>query len=175
MENNVNFTANLEEGRMLERAVQKKLSELLPSYRVKMTDQGFDSKERDDYSLVDVVVLNALEQPVLGVECKLSETKFKNCKKFNGWDGDFNTPINRTSLRKYKSSSFPFYLVNINKFCHRAFAASLQTILASPHDYGVEKPWGALVYNVDSTNWMNWYEDFTLTDILTDIIRRELC
>lgn len=160
----------------MEEAVKSRLTSLLPGYEVRVTDQDRSSLERYIYSLVDVIVLKD-GSPVLGVECKMGETKYESCKNRNGWDGDFNTPLNNTSLKEYKEAEFPVYVVNINTFCHRAFAADIPTILASPNDAGKnQKGSGVIIYNVDSSKWLSWYGNFTLSDILTDIVRREgLC
>lgn len=170
-----NFNDNLNEGRRLEESVKTHLSLLLPSFDVQVTDQT-DQIERIKWSLVDVVVKKD-GHPVLGVECKLSETKYEACMARNGWDGDFNTPLNDSSLREYKKSPFPFYVVNINTWCHRAFAADIPTILSSPNDAGMNrKKSGVVIYNIDSSSWMSWEGDFKVTDILSDIIRKEgLC
>lgn len=173
MESNSSFTQHLVEGQLIEVAVRKQLQRLLPGYTVKCTDQTHLSKERDEYSLVDVVVLKD-DKPVLGVECKRSETKFRKCDQINGWDGDYNTPLNNTSLRKYKESQFPFYVININQFCHKAFAANIDTILHSRHDQGQRKPSGVIIWNLDSSTWMVYEGEFKLSDILTDIIKKEL-
>ena len=173
MDKNDPFLQKLSEGQFIEKAVRDRLQELLPEYTVRCTDQDTKSLEREEFSLVDVIVLKG-DHPVLGIECKRSETKFRKCMEINGWDGDYNTPLNNTSLRKYKESQFPFWVININQFCHKAFAADLDTILKSRHDYGQKKKSGVIIYNIDSSTWMTYEDRFTLTDILSDIIRKEL-
>ena len=173
MENTTTFRQKLEEGQLIEAAVKSHLQRLLPGYTIKNVDQEQSSLEREEFCLVDVVVLKG-DYPVLGIECKRSETKFRKCLEINGWDGDYNTPLNNTSLRKYKESQFPFYIININQFCHKAFAANLDTILHSRHDQGQRKPSGVIIYNLDSSTWMVYEDDFKLTDILSDIIKKEL-
>lgn len=167
------FKKNLAEGQLIENAVKNHLQKLLPDYTIKCVDQDNSSLEREEFSLVDVVVLKG-DHPVLGIECKRSETKYIKCDQINGWDGDYNTPLNNTSLRKYKESQFPFWVININEFCHKAFAANLDTILNSRHDQGHRKPSGVIIYNMDSSTWKTYEDDFNLTDILTDIIKKEL-
>lgn len=168
------FEKNLKEGRRLEEAVKNCLKKRLIGYEVSVTNQGKDSPERETYSLVDVIVREWDGRPVLGVECKLSETKYEACMNRNGWDGDVNTPLNNTSLHEYKKASFPFYIVNINTWCKRAFAADIPTILNSPNDAGRNvKKSGVIIYNIDSSSWMSWEGDFTITDILTDILKKE--
>lgn len=173
MENTTTFRQKLEEGQLIEAAVKSHLQRLLPGYTIKNVDQEQSSLEREEFSLVDVIVLKG-DHPVLGIECKRSETKFRKCLEINGWDGDYNTPLNNTSLRKYKESQFPFYVININQFCHKAFAANLDTILHSRHDQGQRKPSGVIIWNLDSSTWMVYEDDFKLTDILSDIIKKEL-
>ena len=174
MTNTTQFKQKLEEGQVIEIAVRDHLQRLLPGYTIKNVDQDKDSLEREEFSLVDVVVLKG-DHPVLGIECKRSETKFRKCLQINGWDGDYNTPLNNTSLRKYKESQFPFWVININQFCHKAFAANLDTILTSRHDSGQRKPSGVIIYNLDSSTWMTYEDDFKLSTILEDIIKKELC
>lgn len=173
MDKNDPFLQKLSEGQFIEKAVRDRLQDLLPGYTVRCTDQDTRSLEREEFFLVDVIVLKG-DHPVLGIECKRSETKFRKCMEINGWDGDYNTPLNNTSLRKYKESQFPFWVININQFCHKAFAADLDTILKSRHDYGQKKKSGVIIYNIDSSTWMTYEDKFKLTDILSDIIRKEL-
>lgn len=174
MERKSSFSQKLAEGQIIEAAVKSHLQRLLPGYTIKNVDQNKDSLEREEFSLVDVVVMKG-DHPVLGIECKRSETKFRKCLEINGWDGDYNTPLNNTSLRKYKESQFPFWVININQFCHKAFAAKLDTILTSRHDSGQRKPSGVIIYNLDSSTWMTYEDDFKLSTILEDIIKKELC
>lgn len=173
MQNTDTFKSKLANGQLFEVSVVRHLQALLPQFKVRTTNQESDSLEREEFSLVDVVVLDG-NHPVLGIECKRSSTKFRKCLQINGWDGDYNTPLNNTSLRKYKESQFPFYVININQFCHKAFAADIKTILQSRHDQGQVKPSGVIIYNLDSSNWMVYEGEFKLTDILKDIIKKEL-
>lgn len=69
MENKVQFEQNLVTGMRLECSVRDQLSRLLPDYTVRITDQDKDSLEREEFSLVDVIVLKG-DHPVLGIECK---------------------------------------------------------------------------------------------------------
>ena len=172
MQNADTFRSKLANGQLFEASVVRHLQELLPQYTVRGTIQDRDSLEREEFSLVDVIVLQG-DHPVLGIECKRSSTKFRKCLQINGWDGDYNTPLNNTSLRKYKESQFPFYVININQFCHKAFAADIDTILRSRHDNGQKKPSGVVIWNLDSSNWMVYEGEFKLTDILKDIIKKE--
>lgn len=169
------FNKTLKEGQVLEEAVRKRLRVLLPPcYEVTVTDQRKDSLDRYIYSLCDVRVTKG-DHTVLGIECKLGKTKYEACLNRNGWDGDYNTPLNASSLRTYKEANFPFYIVNINQFCHKAFAARLDKVLKSPNDAGKNvKVSGEVIYNIDSRDWMTWEGDFNLTDILMRIIGREL-
>lgn len=172
MQNADTFRSKLANGQLFEASVVRHLQELLPRYTVRGTIQDPDSLEREEFSLVDVIVLQG-DRPILGIECKRSSTKFRKCLQINGWDGDYNTPLNNTSLRKYKESQFPFYVININQFCHKAFAADIDTILRSRHDNGQKKPSGVVIWNLDSSGWMVYEGEFKLTDILKDIIKKE--
>lgn len=167
------FRHKLTEGQKVEVAVAKTLKTLLPGYEVINTIQD-DPVERWKYSLIDVVVMNG-ENIVFGIECKRSEVKYEACLNRCGWDGDYNTPLNRSSFRKYKEAGFPVWIVNINQFCHKAFAAPLDVILQSPNDAGQNnKMSGEVIYNVDSRGWTVYEGDFVLSDILKDIIKKEL-
>lgn len=176
MENKVQFEQNLVTGKRLECSVREQLSRLLPNYTIRITDQDKDSLEREEFSLVDVIVLKG-DHPVLGIECKWGDVKLNNCLTVNGWDGDYNTPLNNTSLRKYKEAQFPVYLINVNHWCHKAFAADLPTILKSPNDAGkYVKKSGVIRYNVCSKSWMVYEDKWSVKTILTDILRKEkLC
>ena len=175
MENYCDFRSKLEKGQLIESGVCHILSRIFPDCVVKNTQQEFGSKDRDDYKLCDCVVIrNGVT--ILGIECKRSKEKFRKCMEFNGWDGDYNTPLNNTSIRKYKESDFPFYVLNVNEFCHKVFAADIHTIMKSRHDNGQKKPSGTIIYNFDSSSWMTYTGDFKIQDVLTDIARKEgLC
>ena len=167
------FVQKLTEGQRIELAVVDHLKELLPGYKVIHTPQDNDI-DRYIYSLIDVVVVKD-DHIVLGVECKYGKEKYQKCLQKNGWDGDYNTPLNRSSLHRYKEATFPVWVININEFCHKAFAADLKTILSSPNDYGRNiKKSGEVIYNVDSRSWRRYEGDFDLTTILTDIIKEEI-
>jgi len=173
MERNSSFSLKLAEGQKIELAVVNHLQELLPDYKIIHTPQDNDI-DRYIYSLVDVVVIKD-DRILFGIECKYGEEKYQKCLVKNGWDGDYNTPINRSSLHKYKEAGYPVYLININQFCHKAFAADLPTILGSPNDAGKNvKKSGEVIYNVDSRTWMVYEDKFRLSDILSDIIKKEL-
>ena len=170
---NTAFQQNDAKGKEVESAVCDRLSVLLPTYTTRITEQDPDSLERIEFSLIDVVVLDG-NRPVLGIECKRGQEKYQACKNRCGWDGDYNTPLNRSSLHRYKEAQFPVWLININEFCHKAFAAPLSVILESPNDAGMNtKRSGEVIYNVDSRNWNTYEGSFTLTDILKDIIDKE--
>lgn len=175
MTSNEEFLQKLTEGQKLEVAVVKALRRLLPGYKVIQTPQDNDI-DRYIYSLIDVVVEKD-DHILFGVECKYGKEKYQKCLQKNGWDGDYNTVINGSSLHKYKQATFPVWVINLNEFCHKAFAADLPTILNSPQDYGKNvKKSGEVRYNIDSRTWMVYEDKFTLTDILTDILRKEkLC
>ena len=167
------FRHKLAVGKTVEEAVAKTLRTLLPGYEVINTDQS-DPIERFKYSLVDVVVMKG-DHVCFGIECKRGDTKLLNCKKQNGWDGDYNTPLNNSSLMKYKEAYFPVWIININEFCHKAFAAPLDVVLKSPHDTGKNVKWsGEVIYNNDSRGWTVYEGDFKLSDILKNIIKKEL-
>lgn len=167
------FVQKLTEGQKIELAVVDHLKKLLPGYKVIHTPQDNDI-DRYIYSLIDVVVVKD-DHIVLGVECKYGKEKYQKCLQKNGWDGDYNTPLNRSSLHRYKEATFPVWVININEFCHKAFAADLKTILSSPNDYGRNiKKSGEVIYNVDSRSWRRYEGDFDLTTILTDIIKEEI-
>lgn len=173
MDKNDPFLQKLSEGQKIERAVVDHLTSLLPDCKIFQTPQD-NEIDRYIYSLVDVVVMKG-DHILFGIECKYGEEKYQKCLQKNGWDGDYNTPINRSSLHKYKEADYPVYLININRWCHRAFCADLPTILSSPNDAGRNiKKSGEVIYNVDSRSWMTYEDRFTLTDILSDIIRKEL-
>ena len=173
MKDNRTFRQKLDVGHILENAVVEHLTRLLPDYRTFQTAQD-NEIDRYIYSLVDVVVMKG-DHIVFGIECKLGEEKYIKCLQKNGWDGDYNTPINRSSLHKYKQAYYPVYLININRWCHKAFCADLNTILGSPNDAGRNiKKSGEVIYNVDSRSWMTYEGDFSIDDILKDIIRKEL-
>ena len=158
---------------MVEEAVARRLQELLPDYQVINTIQD-DPIQRYIYSLIDVVVMKG-DHIVFGIECKRGEVKYQACLNRCGWDGDYNTPLNRSSLHKYKDAYFPVWVININEFCHKAFAAPLEVILQSPNDAGMNtKRSGEVIYNIDSRGWNTYEDPFTLKDILEDIIKKEL-
>lgn len=173
MKGNTDFRHKLTEGKTVEEAVVKTLRTLLPDYEVINTVQD-DPIERFKYSLIDVVVMKG-DHIVFGIECKRGETKLQNCMTLNGWDGDYNTPLNNSSLMQYKDAYFPVWIININEFCHKAFAAPLDVVLKSPHDTGRNvKRSGEVIYNNDSRGWTVYEGDFKLSDILKDIIKKEL-
>lgn len=175
MESSVIFNQKLGKGQVIERGVVKLLHSMMPDCDIKNTNQEWGSAERDEYNLCDCVVIRD-GKTILGIECKRSAQKFLKCKEFNGWDGDFNTPLNNTSIKKYEESDFPFYVLNINEFCHKAFAADIKTISKSNHDKGIRKPSGVVIYNYDSSDWMVYEETFTVRQILSDIMKKEgLC
>lgn len=175
MQKNDSFRSKLVNGQLLEVSVVDHLQRLLPGYTVRSTNQDHSSLEREEFSLVDVIVLKG-DHPLLGIECKRSSTKFRKCREINGWDGDFNTPLNNTSLRKYKESQFPFYVLNINQFCHRVFTADIDTILKSRHDMGQVKESGVIIYNIDSSTWNCYEGNVKLDTVLLDILKKErLC
>ena len=169
------FREKLEQGQLIEYSVKEHLQELLPHCEVINTNQEKDSPERDIYHLCDVVVIDN-GKPILGIECKRSQTKFLKCRELNGWDGDYNTPLNSTSIRKYMDSEFPFYVLNINQFCHRIFTADIITIMLSRRDRGQVKDSGVIIYNYDSSTWTCYEGKVGLDLVLTDILKREkLC
>ena len=173
MKHSTVFTHNLTEGKKVEEAVVKVLQGLLPGYEVINTVQD-DPIERFKYSLIDVVVMKG-DHICFGIECKRSEVKYEACLNRCGWDGDYNTPLNHSSLMQYKDAYFPVWIVNINEFCHKAFAAPLPVVLKSPNDAGKNvKRSGEVIYNNDSRGWTVYEGDFKLSDILKDIIKKEL-
>lgn len=174
MTNKECFLQNLTEGQQLELDVVKELQKLLPGYRVFQTPQD-NEIDRYIYSLIDVIVEKG-DHIVFGIECKYGKEKLRNCQVVNGWDGDYNTVLNRSSLHKYKDAYFPVWVMNYNEFCNKVFTADLPTVLKSPNDAGkYVKSSGDVRYNVDSRTW-NIYDGLDLTNILTDIIKKEkLC
>lgn len=170
-----NFKQKLAKGQLIEVSVMNHLTRLLPDCKVINTNQEWGSQERDIYHLCDVVVERD-GKPVLGIECKRSIHKFNKCMEICGWDGDWNTPLNSTSLKKYQESEFPFYILNINQFCHRIFTADIDLINQSTHDKGKVKPSGVIIYNFDSSNWNCYQGNIGIDQVLTDIIKKEkLC
>lgn len=175
MEYDSNFKQKLVKGQQIEVSVKEHLKKMLPDCEVINTNQEFGSEERDIYHLCDVVVVKD-GKTILGIECKRSTTKFLKCKEMNGWDGDYNTPLNSTSLRKYYQSEFPFYVMNINQFCHKIFTADISTILMSRRDKGITKNSGVVIYNYDSSSWTCYDGKIGLNQVLTDILKKEkLC
>lgn len=169
---NTGFLQNLTKGKLVEEAVVKQLQEIIPEYRVINTPQD-NEIDRIKYSLIDVVVLDRTGVPVLGIECKRTLEKYQACKNICGWDGDYNTPLNGSSLKKYREARFPVWIININEFCHKVLVAPIQVVLASPNDAGRNMKWsGDVIYNVDSRTWNIYEGDFSLSDILIDIIRK---
>lgn len=172
--NNDGFLQKLTEGQKLEQAVVITLKKLLPDYQVVHTPQDNDI-DRYIYSLIDVVVEKD-GRILFGIECKYGKEKLRNCLAVNGWDGDYNTVINQSSLHKYKEAYFPVYVLNYNQFCHKVFTADLKTLLGSPNDAGkYVKKSGEIRYNVDSRSWNTYEGKLDMTDILSDIIKKELC
>lgn len=171
------FEHKLENGQQIEYAVATRLRDLLPGYEVINTPQDNDI-DRMIYCLIDVVVMKG-DHICFGVECKYSQTKLNNCKVVNGWDGDYNTVINRNSLREYKEAYFPVYFINYNSWCNKSFTTDLQGLLRSGNDAGkYVKYSGDVRYNIDSRTWDEYdgFIDERLTDILSDILKKEkLC
>ena len=168
-----NFDTNLKKGQKVEESVRDLSQKLLPDCKVFVTDQS-DPIERIKYNLVDVVVQKD-GHTVLGIECKRNRTKWGICYKLNGWSGNWNTPINVTSWDQYLQAQFPVYIINIQEFAKKAYMADLDTVKNSKFgvDWRVE---GRDVHNIDSHTWKVYEGNFTLTDILSDIFRREgLC
>lgn len=174
-QNKVDFKQKLASGQHIEYAVADHLQQLLPDCKVINTPQDNDI-DRFIYSLVDVVVVRN-DHILLGIECKYGREKLMNCLKRNGWDGDYNTVINASSLHKYKQATFPVYVMNFNSFCQKVLVADLPTVLNSPNDGGKNiKSSGEVRYNIDSRNWMIYSGDIHLKDILVDILKKEkLC
>lgn len=167
------FKDYLNEGQKVEEAVVDQLTRLLPGYKIVHTPQDNDL-DRYIYSLIDVVVMKG-DRILFGIECKYGEQKYQRCLQKNGWDGDYNTPLNRSSLHKYKEAGYPVYLININRWCHKVFVADLPTILKSPNDAGKNvKVSGEVIYNVDSRTWMTYEGKINLSSIIKDIIKKEL-
>lgn len=170
-----NFEHNLVKGQQIEVYVKQWLKTLLPDCEVINTNQALGSIERDKYHLCDVVVVKD-GKTVLGIECKRSVKKYEKCLEHNGWDGDYNTPLNSSSLQKYKESEFPFYVLNINQFCHKIFIADIPTIINSPKDCSIRKKTGVVIYNIDSSTWKEYNGDVKLSEIIKDILKKEkLC
>ena len=169
---NTSFTLNDAKGKEVERSVVRNLKELLPDCDVLNTPQDNDI-DRFLYSLIDIVVVRD-GRVLFGVECKRGLEKYQACKNLCGWDGDYNTPLNKSSLHKYKAARFPVWIININEFCHKALVAPLEVVLSSPNDSGRNvKRSGETIYNVDSSAWNIYDGDFTLAGILQDIITKE--
>lgn len=170
----VDFSKNLSEGQLIEVNVVKQLQHLCPGCEIKNTNQDKGAEERDIYHLCDVVIIKD-GKTVLGIECKRSMEKFYSCEEKYGWDGDYNTPLNNTSIRKYRDAEFPFYILNINQFCHKIFTADIMTVLKS-RSACVRKDNGVIIYNYDSTNWNEYSGNVHLSEVLQDILKKEkLC
>lgn len=168
------FSDKLKEGKVIEDAVYATLDQILPEhYSVKMTDQSPGAKERKLYNLVDVVVFYK-KCPIVGIECKYSETPFRYCQKINGWSPDLNTPINDTSLRKYRLSNFPYYVLNVNKFAHKILVADSHTLFNSRFSRPQAKPDSltTVIWNICGETWDIYEDDVKLSDILKDILRK---
>lgn len=166
------FDAKLLTGNKLEALVKVKLEELLPSgYTVKNTPQDPGCPEREQFNLCDVVVFKD-GTPVFGVECKVGEEKFRKCEDFFGWDGDYNTPLNGSSLNEYKVAAFPFYVLNGNTWCGLLMAARMDEVLATPHS-GMRVDYkGNPIYNFDCRKW---HQSKSINNMLKYIISKELC
>ena len=175
MANIDNFKEKLVKGQYIEFAVADCLKTMLHDYRVINTRQD-NEIDRYVYSLIDVVVMKD-DHIVLGIECKRGKEKLQCCLNKNGWDGDYNTVINASSLHQYKEATFPVYVINFNEFCHKVLVADLPTLLNSPNDAGrYVKKSGEIRYNIDSRKWMIYEGDIYLKDILLDILKKEkLC
>lgn len=167
------FEGNLKKGQKVEESVRDLSQKMLPDCKVFVTDQS-DPIERIKYNLVDVVVQKD-GHTVLGIECKRNNKKMYASWKINGWSGDWNTPINKTSWDQYLQAQFPVYIINIQEFAKKAYMADLDTVKNSK--FGPDQRVGVRdVYNIDSHTWKVYEGKFTLTDILSDIFRREgLC
>lgn len=171
------FNTRLKEGRRLEKGVKVILEQLLPECTVKNTDQDWGSKEREEYHLCDVVVLNKDGKPVLGIECKYNNEIYPSCKILNGWDYEHNTPLNASSVREYIQAEFPLYVMNFNEKINKVLVADIYTIMLSKRDCGKRKKSGDTFYNYDSRNWMVYEaKDGITKEILQDILKKEkLC
>lgn len=176
----MSFEKHLEEGQILEQAVTDQLNRLLPDTCKAINTSQDNSIDRFIYSTVDVVVMKG-DHIVFGIECKYGKEKYNACQALNGWDGDYNTPLNEKSVHRYKEAEFPVYVLNVNSWCGKMFTADLKTILGSPNDGGRNRKYsGEVRYNVDSRQWNNYtYTDnlslvFPLSDII-DKHKKELC
>lgn len=166
------FDAKLLTGNKLEALVEEILQVHLPSgYTAKCTPQDPGCPEREEYNLCDVVVFKD-GIPVFGVECKVGEEKFWRCKDFFGWDGDYNTPLNGSSLNEYKVAKFPFYVLNGNTWCGLLMAARMDEVLATPHS-GMRVDYkGNPIYNFDCRKW---HKSKSINSMLKYIISKEIC
>lgn len=168
----MSFEKHLEEGQELELAVVDQLNRLLPD-RCRAIQTPQDNEiDRYIYDTIDVVVMKG-DHIVFGIECKYGKERYRACQTLNGWSPDFNTPLNRQSLHRYKQAQFPVYLINVNSWCNRMFVADLPTILRSPNDSGRNrKSSGEERYNIDSTKWdqYEYYDKWSLMTPLADII-----
>lgn len=175
MQINKDFRCKLSFGQIIEQAVTKKLTDLCPNYRVKNTEQEFGSQDRKDFNLVDVVVIDEQNKPILGIECKRSATPYRLCYDKNGWKPEDNTPLNKSSLKHYEGAGFPFYVINFNQFAKTILVAELKKVLTTEHDRGNVKPSGETIYNFNCSDWTHYYNT-GLKEILTDIlIKHKLC
>lgn len=175
MQLNDSFKNKLEVGQRIEKGVRIGLTRLLPDgYTAKVTDQDPDSPEREEYHLIDVVILQ-YGLPVLGIECKCTLTKLEHCWSICGWDPIYNTPLNDSSLRKYKESPFPYYLMNVQVWARRVYVCDQKTLFESRFDLGKKKKGSDVkLYNVCAEKWMTYEgDDVRLLRILTDILKRE--
>lgn len=109
------FSNNLKSGERLELALKKTLQEYLPDNDIIITPQNLKDR-KPELGIVDILVRDKDKKILFGVECKLGETKFQACKKYNGWDGDYNCPINKTSFATYRTYSYPVFLFNLQSW-----------------------------------------------------------
>ena len=150
----MSFEKHLEEGQILEQAVTDQLNRLLPDTCKAINTSQDNSIDRFIYSTVDVVVMKG-DHIVFGIECKYGKEKYNACQALNGWDGDYNTPLNEKSVHRYKEAEFPVYVLNVNSWCGKMFTADLKTL-----------------------NNYTYTDDLSLVFPLSDIIdkhKKELC
>lgn len=173
MTNYDSFEQKLKVGQKVEKGILDLLTTILPvGYEVVNTDQTRGSTQRNDYSLIDVVILKD-GQPVLGIECKRSQTELRQCWKMNNWSPLHNTVINGSSLRKYQEAKFPYWIINVQEWAHRIYAAHKNMVLNSRCGPKIYKKSGGYMMNICSETWYEYKGDVKMSTVLKDILKKE--
>lgn len=170
---NDSFEDKLKVGQKVEKGIIDLLTKLLPpGYTVLNTDQTRGSVQREDYSLIDVVILKD-KNPVLGIECKRTQTELRNSWKMNNWSPLHNTVINGSSLRKYQEADFPYWIINVQEWAHRVYAAHKNMVLSSRCGPKIYKKTGGYMLNICTETWYEYKGEVKMKKVLEDILKKE--